>query len=308
MSSVRLPKLLTVSVIIPAYQAAETIRRAIESVVTQTYPVNEILVIDDGSTDNLAAALEPFGSRVKLIRQERGGAAAARNRGLDEARSDLIAFLDADDTWKCDKLGLNVEVLLQQPDVGLVASRYLLQGGRGEQVRIAGPEVTWCDRPFRVTGPDLLTCAQATSTPTVMVRRKLVESERFDTSLRTAEDRDFWFRLLTVTHGYFISSALTVVHVRSNSLSNANIDLDCRCMLRVIDRYGTHLGYWPARRESSLVHLKWAQGLPGGWSALSHWFKSLWLWPLPYPYRRTKNWLARPRALLSILRRWGRKP
>ena len=307
MSSVRLPKLLTVSVIIPAYQAAETIARAIESVLAQTYPVNEIIVIDDGSTDELAAVLAPFGGRVKLLRQEHSGTAAARNRGLDEARSDLIAFLDAGDSWKCDKLGLNVEVLLQQPDVGLVASRYLLQGASGEQVRIAGPELAWCDRPFRAAGPDLLTCAQFTSTPTVMVRRKVVERERFDTTLRIAEDRDFWFRLLTATHGYFISSALTVVHVRSSSLTNANLDLDCRCMLRVIERYGMHLGYWPARRERSLVHYKWAQGLPGGWSAVKHWFKSLWLWPLPFPYERTRNWPARPRALASIFRRWGKK-
>src|SRR5262245_43212492 len=94
----------TISTIIPAYRAAHTIARALASVLGQTYPSNEILVVDDGSPDDIAGAVRPYGERVTLLRKPNGGAASARNLGLDRARGDLVAFLDADDYWEPHKL------------------------------------------------------------------------------------------------------------------------------------------------------------------------------------------------------------
>ncbi|MFW2439118.1 MAG: glycosyltransferase family 2 protein [Arenicellales bacterium] len=113
-----------VSVIIPAFNAATTIKRTIQSVLAQTYPHFEILVIDDGSSDgtsdvvnNLAAGDE----RIKLLQQENQGVAAARNFGIRNARGDYIAPLDADDLWLPDKLEKQVAVMREGPStVGLV--------------------------------------------------------------------------------------------------------------------------------------------------------------------------------------------
>src|ERR1700728_1366179 len=94
----------SVSVIIPYYRAQETIARAVRSVLTQTYPPSEIIVVADGSPDDPSEELKGFGSAVTLIRKRNGGAASARNSGIDHAQGEWIAFLDADDHWEPSKL------------------------------------------------------------------------------------------------------------------------------------------------------------------------------------------------------------
>ncbi len=89
-----------ISVVIPAYRAARTIERAVDSVLGQTRRADEIIVVDDGSPDDLAEVLGRYGSRVRLLRKRNGGAASARNLAIEECRGELIAFLDADDYWE----------------------------------------------------------------------------------------------------------------------------------------------------------------------------------------------------------------
>ena len=84
---------------IPAYQAAATIAGAVRSALAQTHPAHEVIVVDDGSTDDLDAALRPFADRSSLIRKENGGGASARNAGAEAASGDFIAILDADDAY-----------------------------------------------------------------------------------------------------------------------------------------------------------------------------------------------------------------
>jgi len=88
-----------ISAIMPAYNSAGFIRRAIDSVLAQTVPVHELIVVDDGSTDDTATVAASYGDRVKVFRQANGGPGAARNRGVRESRGDWLAFLDADDAW-----------------------------------------------------------------------------------------------------------------------------------------------------------------------------------------------------------------
>src|SRR5262245_16757980 len=113
-----------VTVIIPAYRAAKTIARAVDSALGQTCPPKEILVIDDGSPDDLPSALRGYRDRVTLIRQANGGAASARNRGIEHATGEFIAFLDADDYWEPAKLQAQLDILKAHPEVGLVAGLY----------------------------------------------------------------------------------------------------------------------------------------------------------------------------------------
>src|SRR3954470_765888 len=91
---------MNVSAIIPTFNRRQYIQRAIDSVLAQTLPVDEIIVIDDGSTDGTAEAVEAwYGSRIRVIRQENSGVSGARRRGIQEARGEWIAFLDSDDEW-----------------------------------------------------------------------------------------------------------------------------------------------------------------------------------------------------------------
>src|SRR5690606_34946074 len=114
----------SVSVIIPAWRAAGTIRRAVTSVLNQTHAVHEILVIDDGSPDDIGAPLEDLDSRVRVVRQENAGASAARNHGLELATGEWIAFLDADDEWLPQRLELQFAALQKHREVGLVTGRF----------------------------------------------------------------------------------------------------------------------------------------------------------------------------------------
>lgn len=114
-----------VSVIMPAYNARPYIAEAMQSVLSQDYPNIELIVVDDGSVDGSAECAKMFGDRVKVIRQANAGVAAARNKGLDEAKGELIAFLDADDVWLPGKISAQVEYLRQHPETAVVYGTFL---------------------------------------------------------------------------------------------------------------------------------------------------------------------------------------
>ena len=113
-----------ICVIIPTYNSARFLPEAVESALYQTFSPEEVIVVDDGSTDNTEDVLEPFRGRIHYIRQENQGPAVARNRGISEAKGDLIAFLDADDVWVPDKSEKQVDLLMENPRIGLVHSLY----------------------------------------------------------------------------------------------------------------------------------------------------------------------------------------
>ena len=114
----------SISVVIPAYNAEKFINRAIDSVLAQTYQPDEIIVVDDGSTDDTVSVVSKYGSQVKLIRQENAGASAARNSGINAATCQWIAFLDSDDEWLPEKLQLQIELLKRDPNLVWTAGNY----------------------------------------------------------------------------------------------------------------------------------------------------------------------------------------
>jgi glycosyltransferase involved in cell wall biosynthesis len=113
---------LTVSTIVPVYNAARYLRATLESAVAQTLPPLEIIVVDDGSTDESAVVARGF-REVRCLQQPNQGCAAARNRGVAAARGDLLAFLDADDLWTADKLAVQVAYMTAHPEVGYTLAR-----------------------------------------------------------------------------------------------------------------------------------------------------------------------------------------
>ena len=114
----------TFSVVIPVYNGANTIARAIESVIAQSYPAREIIVVDDGSTDATVKKLVKFGDIVTYVRQENAGVAAARNNGAGLARSEWLAFLDADDCYYPDRLRWHAEWIERDAELDFLTGNY----------------------------------------------------------------------------------------------------------------------------------------------------------------------------------------
>jgi glycosyltransferase involved in cell wall biosynthesis len=174
-----------VSVVIPAYNAAATVGATLESVLAQTVDDLEVIVVDDGSSDDTAAVVHAIDDpRVRLIEKPNGGASDSRNAGIAEATGRYVAFLDADDLWVPDKLERQLDWLASNPGVGAV------QTG----VRFVDDELNTLDiRRCRPSEDALLETLQFENLPgfnsTLLVERELLERlGRYDTSLAILED------------------------------------------------------------------------------------------------------------------------
>jgi glycosyltransferase involved in cell wall biosynthesis len=247
-----------VTVIIPAYRAAGTIARALDSVLTQSCPPAEILVVDDGSPDDTAGAVRLYGERVKLLRKPNGGAASARNVGLDRARGELIAFLDADDYWEPHKLERQLAILNSHPELGLVCGRWFTQ--EPGAARMAPPTCTDADfdRVLAATGSLAFSVATKMWTSTILVRRNVVGTHRFTSGLEPAEDRDLWVRLVAAAPVYLSSEPLATYVQEPGSLCRSNVDRDYGNMVRVIHRHVHLLGRHGVRHWEAETFRKWA--------------------------------------------------
>ena len=179
----------TVSVVIPAYNAEPFIRAAIDSVLAQSVPAHEILVIDDGSQDNTPAIVDTYGGIVRLVRQANGGPSRARNHGTSLVTGEFVAFLDADDGWREDKLALQLAAVGAKPEAVLCYTglEVLLPEG-GMKIDRAWPEDQVVST-LRVFNPGI-------GPSSVMIRRQsFLDVNGFDERLKTCEDWDLWVRL-----------------------------------------------------------------------------------------------------------------
>lgn len=252
-----------VSVIVPAYRAAGTIRRAIESALGQTRPPDEILIVDDGSPDDIAAALAGYPGLVRLLRKSNGGAASARNLGIDRAAGNLIAFLDADDYWEPDKLQRQLAVFEQHPEVGLVASRYFEEQPGTTRTAPGAVSDPLTGRPLLANQDGLSGIVTRIWTTTVIVRREVLAGNRFEPGLEPAEDRDMWIRLASAAPVYILPDRLATAVLEPGSLSRSNVDRDRTNMLRVIERHGHRLRPAERRTWETRVYRMWAADFLG---------------------------------------------
>jgi glycosyltransferase involved in cell wall biosynthesis len=252
---------LRVSVVIPAYKAARTIGAALDSVLAQTRPADEVIVIDDGSPDDTEAVVAPYLGRVRYLRKENGGVASARNLGLEETSGELVALLDADDWWEPAKLERQLAILTAHPEVGLVAGRAIVRDSDGQNPRmIASADRHYYDRVLRPTGHRVIDVARRVWTGMLVFRRSILGEMRFDTTLRTAQDVDMWIRLVAAAPTWLIWEPLANYVLTPQSLSRSNLVNDCRNMLRVLDRYRGLLGPWHLRGWQAEIYKDWAAG------------------------------------------------
>jgi Glycosyl transferase family 2 len=188
----------TVSVVMPLYNKAEYVGPAVRSVLEQTFTDLELVVVDDGSTDGSAAVVQEMTDpRIRLLRQENAGAPAARNAGIAAARGHWVAFLDADDAWRPEKLARQFAVLDREPDLVWAGGAYIWSGPGPSVLERNVPNHGWLRSPEVIRdGLLALTDEWCLWTGTIMVRRDvLLQLGGFDTSLPTGDDVLLWSRI-----------------------------------------------------------------------------------------------------------------
>lgn len=200
-----------VSVVIPVYNGERFVGEALASVFAQTYRPIEVVVVDDGSTDDSAAVAASF-AEVRVLSQPNGGVAAARNTGIRESRGELVAFLDQDDLWEPRKIEAQVEALRRHPEAQYVLTRdrFVLEPGT--------PRPKWL-RPRNLNGEFV-----AFEPSAVLVRRAaFVTVGLFDPAYRMASDSDWFFRAKDIgVERLIVEETLVVRRIhRANASSDA---------------------------------------------------------------------------------------
>lgn len=189
-----------VSVVVPAFNQGDYIAEAIDSALGQTIPPFEVIVVDDGSTDQTAEVCASYGDRISYVHQPNAGAGAARNRGLSMATGDFIAFLDSDDIWPADRLALQLEAFAADPQ---------LEHAFGQQQR------------FDTTGP-LSPPVPGILAGTYMGRADAVRRlGPFDTTLRAGEFIDWYARAAELGMKEIVLPRL-LLHRRSHGRNSTN--------------------------------------------------------------------------------------
>ena len=211
-----------VSVIIPTYNCAHYLEQAIESAMNQTYRDLEIIVLDDGSTDDTTQVVRKYEASIRYIRQDNRGLPAARNHAIESSSGELIALLDADDWWEPTKLAEQVSILVEDPELCLVYSDLEVVFDDGSII----PSFL-SSRPLAASGYvfDQLLQSGFIIPSTVLLRRIYLEQAgMFDESMRSHEDIDLWLRMCQRWRVAFVRKPLT--HRRqgsANMTSNASL-------------------------------------------------------------------------------------
>jgi len=194
-----------ISVILPTYNAANYLPEAIESILRQNYQRIEIIVIDDGSTDNTADALAPYRDVIIYYYKENGGPASARNWGLQFAQGEIISFLDADDLWPEGKIVRQLSHLKEFPDAEVVAGR--------QKVEYLPGAIELLHKHELAAEPQV-----CQSLPVAMIRRTAFDKVGyFDTDLIYSEDWDWFLRAREMNIKILIYNEVTNIHRRHSA-------------------------------------------------------------------------------------------
>ncbi|MFC1512091.1 glycosyltransferase family 2 protein [Candidatus Latescibacterota bacterium] len=191
----------TVSVIIPTYNRAKYVLKAINSVLAQTYKEYEIIVVDDGSTDNTQEVLEQYMDKINYIYQDNKGGSIARNVGIKASNSEWIGFLDSDDEWLPNKLAVQMENIHHEQEMNFqVTNINITRDILGEEINLFNHRnfLNKIERNFLFLKRPLkyLLKYDFVFTPSVIVKRRiLIEAGLFDPELIAGHDIDLWYRI-----------------------------------------------------------------------------------------------------------------
>ncbi|EOA6595913.1 TPA: glycosyltransferase family 2 protein [Vibrio vulnificus] len=209
---------LTVSVIIPSYNSENFIRESVESVLSQTYPIDEIIVIDDGSTDGSSALLldlERNNENVRVVTTSNNGASSARNTGLKLAKSDIVAFLDSDDYWVDNKIETQIKYLLENNYQALVSSLNIVD----KNSKLISHQDNY--------GNDLihkiLRKKVSMMTPTLIFYKSLVEENNLSFNVNMKHYEDHLFIISLASRGRLGAMRERLVNRRVHDLSSSSV-------------------------------------------------------------------------------------
>ena len=191
---------IQISVVIPAYNIEQYIERAINSVLAQTRPADEILVVDDGSKDATAEKVKAYGDKVRYIYQDNRGLSGARNTGIRESNYDWVAFLDGDDEWLPDYLRLQTTILEQNPELKWSTGNFVCclceEDRRGAHIDPKKAKQRLGGRPYASNYFESLTCGLTGNADTTVIYKQIFQEVGFFNEQQAfAEDHEMWWRI-----------------------------------------------------------------------------------------------------------------
>ncbi|MCI5120563.1 MAG: glycosyltransferase [Candidatus Electrothrix sp. AUS4] len=230
----------TVSVVITCYNYGEYLAGCLESVLSQTYTDYEIIIIDDGSTDNTSDVVKPYCNQYSLIqyiKQENAGQANAKNQGIKKARGQFIAFLDADDLWHPKKLEKQM-VLFADDNVGVVYSRqrFVDEDGKPIQQKKGRVQQTLLPKSGKITTALFIDNFVPFSS-SVVRSECFKEFEGFDESIAMGIDWDLWLRISTRYHFDYVDEPLLLYRIGHSGQMSKNILTRQECSDRIMDKF-----------------------------------------------------------------------
>jgi glycosyltransferase involved in cell wall biosynthesis len=231
-----------ISVVIPLYNKQAYVERAVASVLQSAYPAHEVIVVDDGSTDDGPQRVSAMGdSRVRLIKQANAGVSAARNRGVSEASGEYVAFLDADDYWTPEYLPAIADLIARFPQCGLYATHfyYFRDDGFRQVPRLWGIKANTgpqqIERFFEIWGHGIFFFTSSVVIPVRILRDCGI---RFPEGEQHGEDQDVWFRVAERWPIGYVGRPLVGYRLGvSGSLANSFSGDVLPCYARLARRY-----------------------------------------------------------------------
>ena len=239
----------SIAAIIPAYNSARFLPEAIASVRRQTVEMAEIIIVDDGSTDDTGEVARRLGTDIRYLRQENAGPSAARNTGIRAARAEWVAFLDADDQWLPEKTQRQLAALERQPALALIASDRTEIDAAGEIVVQSLFERHGLKTGFQALDGDPIPHALARlvkknfiPTSSVLARREVIMSlGGFNTAIRFGEDWELWCRI-AARHPITCLSAVHTLYRRHGENAVGNTELLLQGTLQAMESLRAHCG------------------------------------------------------------------
>jgi len=297
--------------VIPTYNNGRFLTEAIESALAQTVPPREIIVVDDGSTDDTRERLHPYSTLVTYRFQPNQGVSAARNLGMRQASGEFVAFLDSDDVWHPRKLELQLATFQQWPELGML--------GTGA--------VDWPDQPFPEIASGLLNGLRLVTWPQLVLKNRFVTSSvmvrsdilrsagDFDVSVKSSEERDLWLQIAERATAANLDLLLLGYRSVPGSLSKQPRISQAGMMstLRKLDHRGAWKGrFWLRRKSYGYMCHAYAFVCMDNklyFESLLNLLKSFAWYPLPFQRDEVRTRLERPKRLiiaaLGILRLRG---
>ncbi len=290
-----------VSAIIPTYNYGRFVGRAIQSVLSQTHPAMECIVVDDGSTDETRQVLARYAERIVMIRQDRRGVSSARNRAIAAARGEFVALLDGDDWWKPRKIETQLALLRSRPDLGCVGCGFEHVYPDGRIDRFPGRANVF-SRPETLRRVARRTYWVGGSGSGALIRRSVLDRlGGFDELLAAAEDWDMWVRLAADSTIDNVSEVLVSISrhgtgvFRDARLMETNQWKVYRKLTR--ERAGV-LNVWDRRRLRAAILADAARESRGSNEALVYYIRSLGAWPFSHKPARALAALAARRLFM----------